>query len=100
MASSKEYDREGYIKDWAEKILKVPADPFEVAAALVTRYRNFQSATAILFGLSMVTHKDYIINCAKYWETNFPPGSVADKVYCVQFQKHYIEEVVPYPTDA
>lgn len=100
---AKEYDREGYIKDWAEKILKLPEGeqtPFDVAAALVTRNRNFQTAAAILFGLSTVTHLDYIKAAAKHWEDNFPKGSVADKQYCIDFQKYYIDEVAPYPQDA
>ncbi len=97
---TKEYDRDGYIKDWAEKILKCEPTPFAVAAALVTQNRNFQTAVAILFGLSTVTHRDYIVACAEYWQKNFPPGSIADVAYTTAFQKHYVEEVVPYPEDA
>lgn len=100
---AKEYNREEYIATWASKVLMLPEGhhtPFDVAGALVTRNRNFQTAVAILFGLSTVTHLDYIKACAKYWEDNFPKDGVADAEYCIAFQQHYITEVVPYPQDA
>ena len=97
---TKEYDRESFRQKWAETILKVPNDPFHIAAALVSRNRNFETAVAILFDLSFVTHKEWIQNCAKHWKENFPEGNVADYDYCVQFQQYYINEVVAYPTDA
>ncbi len=97
---TKEYDRAGYLKDWAEKILKCENNEFAIAAALITQNRNFQTAVAVLFGLSFTTHKDYIIACAEYWQKNCPIGSIADVAYVTAFQKHYTEEVVPYPEDA
>ncbi len=100
MATSQEYDRDWFIKKWAETILKVPCDVYSVSAALVTRNRNFPLAVSILFGLSFKTHKDWINDCAKHWKDALPEGSVIDAEYCQQFQQYYINEVVAYPADA
>lgn len=97
---TQEYDRATFRKKWAETILKCPDDPFHIAAQILNTTRNFQTAVCILFDLSYVTHKDYILDCAKYWKEAFPEGSVADYDYCVSFQQHYVNEVVPYPEGA
>jgi hypothetical protein len=97
---TQEYDKAAFRKKWAETILKCPDDPFHIAAQLVNTTRNFQTAVCILFDLSFVSHKEYIMDCAKYWKDNLSEGSVIDYDYCVEFQQHYINEVVPYPSDA
>lgn len=97
---TKEYNRDWFKKKMAETIFKCENDPFHLAAAILNDTRNFPMAVAILFDLSFVTHKEYILNCAKYWKEAFPEGSVADYDYCVQFQQHYVTEVVAYPEDA
>ncbi len=95
-----QYDRETFHKRWAEQVLKCPNTPFDIAAALVTKYRNFQTAVAVLFGLSVKDHREWVLACAEHWRANFPKGSVADYNYCVQFQQYYITEVAKYPEGA
>lgn len=91
--------REVFLKDWA-LMLKVENDAFAIAREVINQKKNFVTAVAVLFGLSFRTHKQYILDCAKYWEANFVPGAIVDTDYLLAFQKHYTEEVQPYPADA
>lgn len=95
-----EYDQERFINDWATKILKCPPDRYSVAAHLINEFRNFETAVALVFGLSFATHKEYASDAAKHWKENFDASSKATPEYVVQFRDYYIAEVVHYPADA
>jgi len=98
-----EYDQEKFVSDWATKILKLPADKadrFHVAAEMINQYKNFQTAVALVFGLSFATHKEYAVAAAEHWKANFGKDEKATAEYVVQFRDYYINEVVAYPADA
>lgn len=98
-ATAAQKTREIFLKDWA-KMLGCAADPFEISCKLINDSKNFQTATCILFGLSLRTHKDYVHECADYWKANWPEDCVCTVDWLVKFQKHYTEEVKAYPADA
>jgi hypothetical protein len=91
--------REIFLKQYA-KMLSCPADEYSITCKLINESKNFQTAVCILFGLSLRTHKEYIHECADYWKKNWVADAICDNDYCAAFQKHYTEEVKPYPSDA
>lgn len=96
-----DYDQERFISDWA-KFLKLPPEKCTrewVAATLINECTNFQTAVALVFGLSVATHKEYILGVVEHWKQNFDKDCVATDQYCIQFRDYYINEVVAYPAD-
>lgn len=94
-------DRDIFIDKWS-KMFKCKSNAFDVAAALINNHKNFQSASAILFGLSYVTHKKWLVKCAEHWQNawmQYPKGTTCTADWCVQFQQYYITEVDKYPAD-
>ena len=96
----KEYDREEFIKTWATKILHCEPNAVVIAAELLNQKRNFQTAVCMAFGLSVATHRQYILDAADYWSKNFAKDDKATVEYVAAFVQHYINEVQPYPADA
>lgn len=94
--------REDYIKAWA-KMLGCNNDVYSVAAQLINKNKNFQSACAVLMNLSFRTHKEYLVKCSKYLETmwkGYGDTAVCNADWIYKFQQHYINEVDSYPKDA
>lgn len=91
-----QYDRKAFITRWA-KLLKCKDTEFDVAVTLINGPKNFESAMAIIFGLSYMEHKEWLNKCSKYFKANFPENSIATVEFLAAFQKHYIEEVDKYP---
>ncbi len=96
-----DYDQERFLSDWA-KFFKLPPEKHTrewVAAELINKNKNFQTAVALVFGLAVSTHKDYINGVVEHWKANFEKDCVATAEYCIAFRDYYISEVVAYPAD-
>lgn len=91
--------RELFLKGWA-KMLGCAPDAFEITCKLINDSKNFETATCILFGLSLRTHKDYVHECANYWRKVWEKDQICTVEWLAAFQKHYTEEVKAYPADA
>lgn len=91
------YDRDNYIASWS-KILGCKSDAYSLAAALINKHKNFQSASAVLFGLSWRTHKEWLKKVSEYWQASWTvKDAVCTAEWCYAFQQHYITEVAKYP---
>jgi hypothetical protein len=94
--------RQGFINEWA-KMLKCEPNAFHIAAGLINKYKNWQSACYLIFGLSVHNHRDWIVACAKHMEENCgwvdkeTPMTVE---YLIEFQNYYVTEVAKYPEGA
>jgi hypothetical protein len=94
------YDRQLYVEKWG-KILKCKGEIFAVAAELVNQNKNFQSAAALIFGLSWAEDKEWLQRCSQYWKdawNKFPAGTKATPTWCYEFQQHYIKDVDKLPS--
>ena len=82
------------IVTWAKQ-LKVEEDPLVIAAEILNKYKNYQSACCLIFGLSATLHRDWIRAAAAYLEENiksWPEGTLATKDWLLMFKSHYIEK--------
>lgn len=93
------YDRDKFLAQWSV-MLKCENTPFAIAAELVNKAKNFQTAVHVLFGLSWRTHAPYAKKCADYWREIWPKDGVCTAQWCIEFQNHYITEKEAYPHDA
>ena len=97
-----ERTRQAFINDWA-KLLKVEAKPHVIAAELIRKHKNYQTACFLVFGLSVHEHKEYTVAAAKHMQEAIeaaPKGTVVTGEWLNQFVQYYVTEVVPYPEGA
>lgn len=85
-----------FLADYA-KVLGCKAEVFEMACVLINKYKNFQTACAIMFGLSFRDNRDYLVKCAEHLQSVLVPGTVATSQWLVQFRDYYMSEVEKYP---
>ena len=87
------------IENWAQQ-LKCSPDRFEIAAIIINRYKNFESAMALLFDLPMCDARDYLLQAAKYlrdYYATWPePKAPLSKEWLASFVTHYKTEVQDY----
>lgn len=93
------YSRDEFIAHWAS-VMKAPAEPYALAVTLINKNRNYQTAMALIFGLSWVHHKEYLQRVCKYFEANWSAEDVANVEWLTAFVDHYVTEVEKYPEDA
>jgi hypothetical protein len=91
------YSREEFLVNWAS-ILKVAPEPYAIAVKLINVQKNYQTAMALIFGLSWAQDKEYLKACTDYFSANWDPKSdVATVEWLGAFVDHYISEVRAYP---
>lgn len=96
---SEVYDRPSFIRDWAQQLECNPTE-YDVAAHLINKNRNFETAMAVVFGLKWTVHEEYLRNAAKYLREQWQDGDIATVEWLDAFVQHYISEVAAYPSDA
>lgn len=89
--------RDQFLADMAV-IFKCDGDAFSVAREYYNQHKNYGAATALLFGLSWRTHKEWLQRAAEYWRAN-DDGQPIDNAWLEAFQTHYVTEVEKYPED-
>lgn len=101
------YNRNQYIKQWSD-LLKCKPTTWDVGAALINDNRNYMSAMSVVFGLSWVTHKEYLKKLndwfENYWREQIAASKAAGKPvpkatpeWLYQLRTHYITEIAKYP---
>jgi hypothetical protein len=90
------YSRDEFIADWA-KILGTAPEPYAMAVKLINVQKNYQTAMALIFGLSWVNNKDYLKRVTEYFNANWTVADTATIEWLTAFVDHYITEVEKYP---
>lgn len=93
------YSRDEFIAHWS-KILGCAAEPYAIAVHLINNKRNYQTAMALIFGLSWANHKEYLKRIVAYFEKNWTAEDVATVEWLAQFVDHYVTEVEKYPEES
>lgn len=93
------YSRDEFIAHWA-KIIKCPPEPYAIAVQLINVNKNYQTAMGLIFGLSWVHNKEYLLRVTDYFNKNWTSDDVATIEWLTAFVDHYITEVEKYPEDA
>ncbi|MBA3761762.1 MAG: hypothetical protein H0X04_00265 [Chthoniobacterales bacterium] len=79
-------------------------DPWSLATTLVNmpKTRNYQTACALIFGLSFVTHKEYLLRAAKLLEQQHTEAEHFDVTndWLIDWRNYFMAEVEEYPKDA
>ncbi len=94
------YDRENYLVKWA-KLLKCKADVWSVASCLINDAKNYDSAMALIYGLSWRYNKDWLTKATEYFKTywkSLGADAKATPDWLFQYQQHYINNVDKYPS--
>lgn len=91
------YSRDEFIANWA-KILKCNPEPYAIAVTLINVQKNYQTAMALIFGLSWAQDKEWLKRCTDYFSKNWDPKTdVATVEWLGRFVDHYVQEVDKYP---
>lgn len=93
------YSRDEFITHWAS-ILKCAPEPYALAVHLINVNKNYQTAMSLIFGLSWVHHKEYLLRLVEYFNKNWTVNDVATIEWLTAFVDHYTTEVEKYPEDA
>lgn len=94
------YSRDEFIAHWA-KLLNCQPEPYAIAVTLINVKRNYQTAMAIIFGLSWYNHAEYLKRLVSYFESVWDPATdVATVEWLAQFVDHYVTDKEKYPEDA
>lgn len=95
------YNRTEYVAKWA-KMLGCKTDEWSVTVHLINVVKNYQTAMALLFGLSWQTDKEYLKKVCKHFHENFKGSDGKDPVataeWLYQYKEYYIKEVERLPT--
>ena len=91
------YSRDEFITDWA-KILQCAPEPYAIAVKLINVNKNYQTAMALIFGLSWSNNKEYLKGVTEYFQKNWNPATdTATPEWLGAFVDHYITEIQKYP---
>lgn len=91
------YSKDEFIANWAT-ILGTASEPYAIACKLINVQRNYQTAMALVFGLSWAQNKDYLKGVVDYFSQNWDPAKdVATAEWLGAFVDHYVTEVQKYP---
>jgi hypothetical protein len=93
------YARDEFIANWAS-ILKVAPEPYAIAVKLINVQKNYQTAMALIFGLSWSQNKEYLKGVTDYFNKNWDATKdTATAEWLGQFVDHYVTEVQKYPEE-
>lgn len=88
-----------FIANWA-KLLQCKPEPYAIAVKLINVNKNYQTAMALVFGLSWATHKDWLREVTEYFQSNWNADTdMATIEWLSAFVDHYVQEVKAYPED-
>jgi hypothetical protein len=94
------YDRDAYVAKWA-KMFKCKADVWSVGCALINDVKNYDSAMALIFGLSWRHNKEWLRRASDYFRNywkSLGDKAVASPDWLYQYQQHYLNSVDKYPS--
>lgn len=94
------YSRDEFIADWAKQLKLQTADPYTIAVHLINVNKNYDTAMALIFGLSWINHTQYLQRLTDYFKSVWPVNGVATVEWLGQFVQHYITDKEKYPEDA
>jgi len=91
---------ETVIIPWAEKLGCSP-DAWSIIVVLVNKAKNYDTATAMMFELGWVEHRDWLRRASDTLRTTLSSpeyqGHVADAQWLYEFSQYYIKEVESDP---
>lgn len=88
--------REQFIADWA-KVLGCDPNAYAIAVRLINVNKNYETAMAVVFGLSWVNHTQYLQRTTAYFKSIWVDGTIVTAEWLGQFVQHYITDKEAYP---